>query len=46
MDNLGLVIAGYGLTALSLLGYVGTLLLRARRATARTAALAARRAER
>lgn len=42
--NLGYVIAGYTLTAVALGGYVGHLLVRARRARVRAAAIAARRA--
>jgi hypothetical protein len=46
VDNLGLLIAGYALTGLALAAYVSALVLRARRARDRTAALAARRPER
>jgi hypothetical protein len=41
--DLGSVIAGYAVTVLALAGYMGTLLVRARRARARTAAIVAKR---
>jgi hypothetical protein len=41
--GLGFVIAGYAVTALALAGYMGTLLVRARRARGRTAAIVAKR---
>jgi hypothetical protein len=43
VDNLGYVVAGYLLTAAAIAGYVGSVLLRARRARARAADVAARR---
>jgi len=42
--NLGYVVAGYMVTGMALAGYVGFLLLRARRARVRAAAIAAKRA--
>jgi hypothetical protein len=42
MDNAAFVVAGYLITALSLGGYVATLMARARRARARAAAIAGR----
>jgi hypothetical protein len=44
MDNVGFVIAGYLVTAGAVGGYVAGLLLRARRARRRAAAMADRRA--
>ena len=44
-EGLGFVIAGYAATAVALGGYVVGLVLRARRARQRAAAIAARRAE-
>ena len=41
--GLGSVVAGYAVTALALAGYMGTLLIRARRARERTAAIVAKR---
>jgi hypothetical protein len=41
--GLGSVVAGYAVTALALAGYMGTLLVRARRARERTAAIVAKR---
>ena len=41
--GLGSVVAGYAVTALALAGYMGTLLIRARRARERTAAILAKR---
>jgi hypothetical protein len=43
VDNVGYVVAGYLLTAAAIAGYVGGLLIRARRARDRAAAVAARR---
>jgi hypothetical protein len=40
----GYVVAGYTVTALALAGYVGSLLIRARRARIRAGAIAAKRA--
>ncbi|HEY3210043.1 MAG TPA: hypothetical protein VGL18_09680 [Actinomycetota bacterium] len=42
--NIGYVVAGYTVTGLALVSYVGLLLLRARRARVRAAAIAAKRA--
>jgi hypothetical protein len=42
--TLGYVVAGYIVTATALAGYVGFLLLRARRARSRAAAIAGKRA--
>jgi hypothetical protein len=42
--SLGYVVAGYIVTAAALAGYVGFLVLRARRARSRAAAIAAKRA--
>lgn len=42
--NVGYVVAGYTVTGLALVAYVGSLLLRARRARVRAAAIAAKRA--
>ena len=44
MGDIGFLAAGYALTALSLGGYVASLLLRARRARARAEAIARSRA--
>ena len=41
--DLGSVVAGYAVTVLTLAGYTGTLLIRARRARERTAAVVAKR---
>jgi hypothetical protein len=41
--GLGSAIAGYAVTLLALAGYLGTLLVRARRARERTAAIVAKR---
>ena len=41
--NLGYVVAGYTVTGVTLAGYVGRLLWRARRARVRAAAIAAKR---
>lgn len=43
MDNVRFVVAGYGLTGVLLAGYVAALYRRARRARARTAAIAEKR---
>lgn len=43
MGEWGWVAAGYAITALTLLGYVGTLLIRARRARLRSDRIAGRR---
>lgn len=42
MDNLGFLIAGYGITAATLTAYYVSLRIRARRATSRAAELANR----
>lgn len=42
MDNLGYVVAGYCITAAAMAAYAGNLLVRARRARVRAAAIAAR----
>ncbi|HEX9236172.1 MAG TPA: hypothetical protein VF972_07825 [Actinomycetota bacterium] len=42
-STVGYVVAGYALTAVGLGGYAASLFLRARRARARAAAMAARR---
>lgn len=43
MDNLGFIVAGYGLTALVLGGYTAHLLYRSRRARERAATILAKR---
>jgi hypothetical protein len=42
--HLGSVVAGYVIAGVSLAGYIGSLLVRARRARLRAAAIAAKRA--
>lgn len=46
MDNLGYVVAGYLLTSGAIAAYAGSLFIRARRARARAAVMAARRGDR
>jgi hypothetical protein len=46
VDNMGYVVTGYVLTAGAIAGYAGSLFIRARRARARAAAVAARRGDR